>query len=119
MSLQVKRIHDPVLETDGKRILVDRIWPADITPHEAEMHSWYKDVAPSEDLLGWYGDDPAKYDEYKKKYFTELDGNPLVQAEIDQIREFGKSDQVTLLHAAKDPARNNAAALKEYLEAKM
>ncbi|MCL2491990.1 MAG: DUF488 family protein [Coriobacteriia bacterium] len=119
MSLQVKYLHEPVVETDGKRILVDREWPADITPQEAEMHSWYKDVGPSNDLLDWYGDDPSRFSEYKEKYVSELDGNPLVQAEITQIRELSKSDKVTLLHAAKDPVMNNAAILKEYLEAKM
>ena len=117
MPLQIKYIHDPVLETDGKRILVDRLWPADITPHEAEMHSWYKDVAPSTDLLDWYGDDASRFADYKTKYFAELDANAMIQPEIAQIRELSKNDKVTLLHAAKDPLKNNAALLKEYLEA--
>ena len=119
MALNVKSIHDPVLESDGKRILVDRAWPADIAPDEATMHAWYEDVAPSEELYKQFEADPHRFDDFKSKYVAELDNNTLVQAEIDQILDLAKEGDLTLLHGASDTSLNATKVLRDYLSAKM
>jgi uncharacterized protein YeaO (DUF488 family) len=119
MALTMKCIHDPVLESDGKRILVDRNWPADISPDEAKMHAWYEDVAPTEELYKQFEADPNRFDDFKDKYIKELDGNTLVQAEIDQIVGLAKEGNLTLLHGKEDASLNATKVLRDYLSAKM
>jgi uncharacterized protein YeaO (DUF488 family) len=117
MALQIKRVHDPILDSDGKRILVERDFPTDLSVHEAEMHSWYRDVAPSTELSEWYKANPDKYDEFKTKYKAELDGNAMIQPELEQLRSLCKTDPVTLLCATGEPNKCHCGVLKEYLEA--
>ena len=119
MAVQMKSIHDPVLESDGKRILVDRNWPADITPDEAKMHAWYEDVAPSEELYQAFEADPNRFDDFKAKYLSELDNNHLVQAEIDQIVGLAQEGDLTLLHGASETSQNVTKVLRDYLTAKV
>jgi len=119
MALHVKCIHDPVSDSDGKRILVDRTWPADISPDEAKMHAWYEDVAPSEELYKQFEADPHRFDDFKSKYLAELDSNTLVQAEIGQIVGLAQEGDLTLLHGAADASRNATTVLRDYLSSKM
>jgi len=119
MALQIKSIHDPIVDADGKRILVDRTWPADIAPDEAQMHAWYEDVAPSEELYKQFEADPNRFDDFKAKYTAELDANTLVQAEIDQIVGLAKEGDLTLLHGASEASRNATTVLRDYLSTKV
>jgi len=119
MALQVKCIHDPVLDSDGKRILVDREWPGDIAPDEAKMHAWYEDVAPSAELYTQFEADPNRFEDFKSKYIAELDANTLVQAEIDQIVGLAKEGNLTLLHGSTDASQNATMVLRDYLSKKM
>jgi uncharacterized protein YeaO (DUF488 family) len=111
---KIKRIYDSPDKDDGFRILVDRLWPRGVSKDKAKINLWLKDIAPSESLRKWFAHDPAKWAEFKQKYFHEL-GN--TKAVIDGIKKKAKSG-VTLLYAAKDEQHNNAQALKEYIEAK-
>lgn len=113
MPLHVKRVYSEPAESDGRRVLVDRIWPRGLTKEAAKLDDWQKDLAPSTDLRKWFDHDPAKWDEFKRRYFQELaDKSATLQPLIDSAQ----TEDVTLLFAARDEQHNNAVALKEYLE---
>jgi len=97
---------------DGVRVLVDRLWPRGLSRESAKVDLWLRDAAPSDELRRWFGHDPFKWDEFKRRYFEELRGNRAVDKPLEVLRS-GKT--VTLLYAARSPY-NNAVALKEYLE---
>lgn len=100
---------------DGRRILVDRLWPRGVSKKNARLDFWAKSVAPSHELRQWYGHDPSKWDKFLKKYFSELDSNPEGVAELKS--KFGKGP-VTFLFGSKEERLNNATALKEYIKTK-
>ena len=95
------------------RILVDRIWPRGVAKVSARIDLWLKDLAPSTELRKWFGHDPARWVEFRERYFRELEKNARVVAELEQ--QIG-SKPVTLVFGARDEQRNNAVALKEFLE---
>jgi uncharacterized protein YeaO (DUF488 family) len=110
---KLKRAYEEPETADGARYLVDRLCPRGITKAELKIDGWIKEVAPSNDLRRWFNHDPAKWDEFRKRYFTELDANretwkPLVEA--------AQKGTITLLYGAHDPEHNNAVALAEYLK---
>ncbi|BFI73149.1 uroporphyrin-III methyltransferase [Nanoarchaeota archaeon] len=108
--IKIKRVYDPIENDDGIRILVDRIWPRGIK--KDKIYIWLKDIAPSNELRKWFNHDPNKWEEFKRRYFEELDKN----SELNKLIEIIKNNKnVTLLYSAKSPY-NNAVALKEYLE---
>ncbi|ADX82059.1 DUF488 domain-containing protein [Saccharolobus islandicus] len=111
--IKIKRVYDPIEKDDGLRVLVDRLWPRGIGKNKVDL--WLKDIAPSDELRKWYGHDASKWDEFKRKYFEELDANPKMSILLQLIR---KGENITLLYASKSPY-NNAIALKEYLEKKI
>lgn len=111
--IKVKRVYDKPEKDDGIRILVDRLWPRGVKKDNVDI--WLKDIAPSEELRKWFSHDPAKWEEFKKKYFEELDKNPKVKVLIELI---SRNQTVTLLYSSKSPY-NNAVALREYLQKKL
>lgn len=116
LSIRLKRTYEVPDETDGFRILVDRLWPRGVKKERARIDLWFRDVAPSNELRKWSGHDPAKWGEFKNRYYQELDDHPeLIDLLWHKIQEEGK---VTLVYSAKDEEHNNAVALKEYLIAK-
>jgi uncharacterized protein YeaO (DUF488 family) len=116
MMIRTKRVYEPAEPKDGTRILVDRLWPRGIGKRDLTMDSWYKSVAPSSELRKWFNHDPARWNEFKRRYFAELDNNPTAWS---SLAELARSDDVTLLYSAKDKRHNNAEALRDYLEAKL
>jgi uncharacterized protein YeaO (DUF488 family) len=112
--IQLKRVYDPIAPEDGHRFLVDRIWPRGIKRKNLALDAWLKDVAPSDNLRNWFAHDPGKWDEFCRRYFTELDGKPDTW---QVILDTSLQGNVTLLFGAKDIRHNNAAALKLYIEA--
>ena len=112
MNIQLKRVYEEPGEADGKRILIDRLWPRGLTKEKARIEIWLKDIAPSTELRTWFGHDPSKWDDFKKRYRNELKNNSeTVSKLIEQISQ-GK---VTLVYSAKDKEHNNAVVLAEYL----
>ncbi|MBX5326680.1 MAG: DUF488 domain-containing protein [Candidatus Bathyarchaeia archaeon] len=111
--LKTKRVYDLPDENDGFRILVDRLWPRGLSKEKALVDLWLKDIAPSNELRRWYGHDPEKWKEFKRRYFEELKQKREL---VDQIVEKAKKDVVILLYSAKETKFNNATALKEYIE---
>ena len=113
MRIQTKRIYEKFEAADGRRILVDRLWPRGLSKTAARIDYWARNIAPSTPLRRWYGHEPGKWKEFRRRYFAELDENP--EGLADLRRHLGKGT-VTLLYSSKEERLNNAAALKEYLE---
>ncbi|NNM71310.1 DUF488 domain-containing protein [Enterovirga aerilata] len=111
--IAAKRIYAPAVEADGYRVLVDRIWPRGIGKAEAAVDLWLRTVAPSPELRRWFAHDPARWDEFRSRYAGELAAQPQAVA---LLRERAAMGPLTLVYAARDEARNNAVALKLFLE---
>lgn len=113
MKIHTKRIYDAPQPGDGQRILIDRLWPRGRSKSDAKVDLWMKNIAPSTELRRWYGHDPEKWPEFKRRYFAELDANAGGVSELMSLVVTGK---ITLLFGSREERLNNAAALKEYLE---
>lgn len=113
--IALKRAYDPPRRSDGKRVLVERLWPRGIRKESLKIDAWLKDVAPSAELRTWFGHDPEKWDGFRRRYFAELDANPDSWQPLLQMARRGR---LTLIYSAHDTEHNNALALKEYLERK-
>ncbi len=113
MTIKIKRVYEKPLPSDGYRVLVDRLWPRGISKNEAHLEAWEKDLAPSADLRKWYGHQPERWEEFKKRYRSELAANPAVTEFLDK----NKSQQViTLVYAYREEAYSHALILQEFLE---
>lgn len=112
MKVQCKRVYLPAEESDGFRVLVDRLWPRGIKKENAKVDLWAKQLAPSTELRKWFGHLPERFDEFAKRYAGELAANAEARQVMDEIR---KHDVVTLLYGAKDEEHNNAVVLKNLL----
>ena len=112
MSVHVKRAYEPVAASDGERILVDRLWPRGLSKQAAAIDHWARDIAPSTALRRWFGHDPARWAEFKRRYAAELRAaGPAVLALAARARR----RRVTLVYAAKDELHNDAVVLRSYL----
>jgi uncharacterized protein YeaO (DUF488 family) len=114
--IQIKRVYDEPESSDGKRFLVERLWPRGMKKEKLKMDSWVKDVAPSHELRQWFNHDPERWEEFQRRYRKELENH---EEAWGMILEAGKTGNVTLIYSARDEQHNNAAALKKYLEEKM
>lgn len=111
-DVRLKRAYDDAAKADGCRVLVDRLWPRGVSKERAALDEHLKEIAPSPDLRTWWDHDPARMDEFEKRYRSELDENPAV----DELRGLMKEhDVVTLVYGAKDPEVNHARILRDYL----
>lgn len=108
----IKRIYDPAEATDGYRVLVDRLWPRGISRERARLDAWLREIAPSPGLRAWWDHDPARLDEFSRKYRGELEANPAV-GELEAA--LTEHPLVTLLYAARDSRVNHAAVLRDYM----
>lgn len=112
MKIQTKRVYDPADRKDGLRVLVDRLWPRGLSKERVQADQWVKDAAPGTELRKWFGHDPAKWDEFRKRYIAELNAKPEV---VERLLELAAKGRVTLLFSARDTRHNQAVALKDYL----
>jgi uncharacterized protein YeaO (DUF488 family) len=111
--INIKRAYEEPKKSDGKRILVDRLWPRGLKKAEAQVNLWLKDIAPSTTLRKWFGHQPSKWEEFKKRYSAELKRNTEQVSLLERELRAGK---VTLVYGAKDQEHNGAIVLKEFLE---
>ena len=116
MAIDLKRAYDPPAKSDGRRILVDRVWPRGIARHDLQIDAWLKDLAPSTKLRKWFGHDPTKWDEFKERYALELEQR---SEPLGELVEKARGGHVTLIFSAKDTQHNNAVALREHLERRL
>jgi uncharacterized protein YeaO (DUF488 family) len=107
-------VYDEPESADGARVLVDRVWPRGISKQAAELREWAKDVAPSTELRRWYGHDPGKFEEFRRRYLAELD-QPEPRAAADRLRTLAADGPLTLLTATKDVRLSQAAVLADHL----
>lgn len=112
--VQIRRIYDPPRADDGKRVLVDRLWPRGVSKERADLDEWCKEVAPSTELRKWYGHDPARYAEFARKYRAELTDDEHAQA-FAQLKELARQGTLTLLTATKQPDMSEAQVLEDAL----
>ncbi len=114
--IRVKRVYDPPAPEDGTRFLVDRLWPRGLRKEAVKAEGWLKDLSPSRELRTWFGHEPAKWKEFQRRYFAELDQKREVwEPLLPQARE----GDITLVFSARDAEHNNAVALREYLEKRL
>ena len=111
--ITIKRIYEPPSESDGFRVLVDRIWPRGISKQKAAVDYWAKDLAPSTALRKWFNHDPARWSEFQKRYRSEFESHA---SHLSDLLEKGGNRTLTLLFAAKDVEHNQAVVLKDVLE---
>jgi uncharacterized protein YeaO (DUF488 family) len=110
--IRIKRTYDPAARSDGKRFLVERLWPRGMRKEALEMHSWQKEVAPSAALRQWFGHVPERWPEFRRRYEQELREN---RASWLPILEAAQKGTVTLLFSAHDLERNSAVVLRDFL----
>lgn len=112
--LRIKRVYDAPAPDDGKRYLVDRLWPRGLSRQELNLDGWLKDLSPSTELRQWFGHDPAKWDEFKRRYAAELSTGQ-VEHLLGRLREESSTGNVTLLFAAKNQEHNHAQVLRKFI----
>ena len=112
MDIRIKRVYDEPSEDDGTRIFVDRLWPRGISKERLKADFWLKGVTPSPDLRKWFHEDKDRFPEFKKSYLAELN---MAGEDMQTLEEEAQKGRVTLLTAAKDPERNHAVILKDYI----
>ena len=115
LSVKIKRVYDPPAAEDGRRVLIDRLWPRGVRREEAHLDAWLRDVAPSDELRRWFGHDPARWDEFQARYHREL-ADEAHQAALAELRERAQQGPLTLLFATKDTEHNSAVVIREALE---
>lgn len=118
MPVNIKRAYDKPGAGDGTRILVDGIWPRGISKATLKIAKWEKAVAPSQALRKWYGHDPEKWEEFRKRYRQELSESPRKEV-LDQLVGLAGKGSVTLVFGARDAGRSNAAVLAETIRARL
>jgi uncharacterized protein YeaO (DUF488 family) len=114
VDVRVRRVYDEPVRQDGARVLVDRVWPRGVTKARADLADWCRQIAPSTSLRTWYGHDPAKFDEFARRYRVELE-EPERAAALLHLREVALTGPLTLLTATRDPDLSQAAVLADVL----
>jgi uncharacterized protein YeaO (DUF488 family) len=113
--LKIKRAYDEIETSDGKRILIDRLWPRGVSKDKAHIDEWYKDLGPSTELRKWFGHDPEKWSEFRKRYIEEL-SDPRKKALLEDITQAAGRNNITLIYSAKDTEHSDVKVLVEIIQ---
>jgi uncharacterized protein YeaO (DUF488 family) len=111
-GVALKRAYEEAAPGDGTRVLVERLWPRGLSKERARVDLWLKEIAPSDGLRRWYGHDPARWEEFRRRYQDELEGQEQ-QAALSRLRELARAGTVTLVFAARDAEHSSAAVLRD------
>jgi uncharacterized protein YeaO (DUF488 family) len=111
-NIRLKRAYDSASPGDGARILIDRLWPRGVRKSDAAIDVWAKDIAPSTALRTWFGHDPARWHEFRRRYSEEIHRR---RHQLDELRTLAQKGRITLVFAARDEAHNDAVVLREIL----
>ncbi|WP_152205170.1 DUF488 domain-containing protein [Marinobacter changyiensis] len=115
MDIRLKRAYENPARSDGPRVLVDRIWPRGVAKKDADISCWLKGLAPSTELRKWFGHDPDKWSEFRKRYLDELKKEDAAE-DLEKLRTYLEAHgRITLVFAAKDTRHNNAVALRHFI----
>ena len=112
MHVRLKRAYDPAAPTDGYRVLIDRLWPRGITREQARLDDWAKELSPSSDLRRWFGHDPGRFEEFRRRYIDELRTQ---RPRLTTLRRRARDGTLTLVYSAHDMEHNDAVVLAEVL----
>ncbi|MGH3022609.1 MAG: DUF488 domain-containing protein [Gaiellaceae bacterium] len=112
MDVRLKRSYEPAAAADGYRVLIDRIWPRGVTRAKAQLDEWARELAPSTELRRWFGHDPARFEEFQRRYTEELASQ---KGELRELRRRAREGTLTLVYAARDTEHNGAVVLAEIL----
>lgn len=112
-EVPIKRAYDPPARNDGKRVLVDRLWPRGLSREAAALDLWLKEIAPSTELRKWFGHDPDRWEEFQRRYETELED--AAAPAVEQLLDLLKDGPVTLVYGARDTQHNDAVVLADFL----
>ncbi len=116
MRVSIKRVYEPASRTDGARVLVDRLWPRGLTKAKAALDEWLRDLAPSDELRGWFHARPDRWADFRKRYLKEL-AQPEAEESLLKLYQLAhKRRRLTLLFASRNETQNNALVLKELLD---
>jgi uncharacterized protein YeaO (DUF488 family) len=116
--IAIKREYDPPGQSDGARVLVDRLWPRGLRKPDLRLSRWMQEVAPSDELRGFFGHDPARWREFRKRYLTELECAEMAQP-VAELIKLARRGKLVLVYGAKDQLHNHAVVLKELLDKKL
>lgn len=112
MGIMIKRAYEARTDSDGTRILVDRLWPRGLSRDRAAIDRWLKDIAPSTGLRKWFAHIPERWPEFESRYLSELKDNPM----LSELRDLARRGDVTLVYASRDELHNEAVVLKRLLD---
>lgn len=112
VDIRIKRAQEPAAPTDGDRVLIDRLWPRGVSRERARLDGWERDLAPSTELRKWFGHDPARFAEFRRRYIEELRGQ---RPRLTELRRRARKARLTLVYAARDTEHNDAVVLAEIL----
>lgn len=112
MAVRLKRAYEPPAGSDGYRVLIDRLWPRGVSKQEAHLDEWARELAPSSELRRWFGHEPDKFDEFRRRYRTELADQ---EEKLGELRRRGRRGTLTLVYSARDTEHNDAVVLAELL----
>jgi uncharacterized protein YeaO (DUF488 family) len=115
-NVRLKRAYEPAEAADGTRILVDRLWPRGVSKEDARIDDWVRDIAPSTELRTWFGHDPARWAEFRRRYLAEIKSDPECLA---RLRGLARKGAITLIYSARDTAHNDAVVLRAALLGRM
>jgi uncharacterized protein YeaO (DUF488 family) len=112
MPVQIKRVYEPASSNDGYRVLIDRLWPRGVSRRSAKLDEWMKELAPSTELRQWFGHDPARFEEFRRRYTAELRDE---RSRLIGLRRLARDGRLTLVYSAHDTEHNDAVVLAEIL----
>jgi len=112
MDIRLKRAYEPAARGDGHRVLVDRLWPRGVSRERAQVEEWRRELGPSDQLRGWFGHDPERFPEFRRRYLKELQEH---RPELAELRRRARSGTLTLVYSARDAEHNQAVVLAEAL----
>jgi uncharacterized protein YeaO (DUF488 family) len=112
MDVRLKRAYDPATPADGCRVLIDRLWPRGVSRERARLDAWEKELPPSTELRQWFGHDPSRFQEFRRRYIEELRGQ---RPRLTALRRRGREGTLTLVYSAHDAEHNDAVVLAEVL----
>ncbi|MFB9275985.1 DUF488 domain-containing protein [Cohnella cellulosilytica] len=114
-QFKIKRVYEAANDEDGVRVLVDRLWPRGMTKERVGAEAWLKEIAPTPELIRWFGHRPERFEEFRERYLAELKSGSAAP-HLNRLRSWAKERDVTLLYGARDERHNQAIVLKRYLE---
>ena len=112
LDVRLKRAYEPAVASDGARVLIDRIWPRGVSREQAQLDEWARELAPSSELRRWFGHDPGRFREFRRRYIAELGAQ---EDKLRELRRRSREGTLTLVYAARDTDHNDAVVLAEVL----